>query len=431
MNIKNFIQKVGSIFFPNMSKGPESILTKKGNQIHVFLIYLAGIYMLMFGIINYFLDAKASAAYVNFASLPLIAIVYIFYRIGWTILSKLLNLTLILAVIILIFLLTRSAQGLNNGDSILAFFIPVFIGAMIIFQGKERRIGVFFAIFVLVLMTFLILSDLHLGDSPPYTREQVRRELALNIIGSAFATMIEVYFIMLVSNTIDAELIKANSELDRFVYSVSHDLRSPLLSIKGLSGLMKDEETTGSKNLQYLNLIDKSINNLDDTIREILAYSRNSRLEIDQSEFDLKLLVDDIFDELRYSTGINFQFISNIATSTTIVSDRSRMETVLRNVIGNAVKYRRTDIDDPFVSVQFIKQGSQYRFTIEDNGIGIAQENTSKVFDMFYRGVSNVSGTGLGLYICKEIMDKFKGKILLLSEPGKGTSVKLIFPQIV
>lgn len=429
MNIKNFIQKVGSIFFPNMSKGPESILAKKGNQIHVFLIYLAGAYMFTFGIINYFIDDKTGAAIVNFSSIPLIAIVFIFYRIGWTLISKLLNLTLILAVIILIFLLTRSKEGLYNGDSILAFFIPVFIGALIIFQGKERKVGVIFAFFVLILMTILISSDFHLGDAPAYSREQVRRELALNIIGAAVATMMEVVFIMMVSNSIDEELVKTNGELDRFVYSVSHDLRSPLLSIRGLTALMKDEETTGSKNLQYINLIDKSINNLDDTIREILAYSRNSRLEIEESEFDLKRLIEDVFDELRYSAEINFQFITNITETLMIRSDRSRMETVLRNVIGNAIKYRKTTISDPFVSVQFIIQGNSYHFLIEDNGVGIAQENINKVFDMFYRGVSNVSGTGLGLYICKEIMDKFNGKIQLQSEHNKGTSVTLVFPQ--
>ena len=200
MNIKNFIQKVGSIFFPNMSKGPESILAKKGNQIHVFLIYLAGAYMFTFGIINYFIDDKTGAAIVNFSSIPLIAIVFIFYRIGWTLISKLLNLTLILTVIILIFLLTRSKEGLYNGDSILAFFIPVFIGALIIFQGKERKVGVIFAFFVLILMTILISSDFHLGDAPAYSREQVRRELALNIIGAAVATMLEVVFIMMVNN---------------------------------------------------------------------------------------------------------------------------------------------------------------------------------------------------------------------------------------
>jgi signal transduction histidine kinase len=106
------------------------------------------------------------------------------------------------------------------------------------------------------------------------------------------------------------------------------------------------------------------------------------------------------------------------------------METVLRNTIGNAIKYRRLDIPDPYVSVQFHIHGNQYHFIIEDNGVGIAKENIHKVFEMFYRGISSVSGTGLGLYICKEIMDKFKGKILLESEPEKGTTVKLIFPQM-
>jgi signal transduction histidine kinase len=430
MTIKNLIQTVGKGFTLKISKGPDSILVKKGDQIHVFLIYLAGFYMFSFGIINYFIDDKTGAAIVNFSSLPLIAIVYILNKMGWRVLSKLLNLSLILFVIILIFLLTRSAEGLNNGDSILAFFIPVFVGAMIIFQGKERKIGVIFAFCVLILMTVLISSELHLGDAPAYSREQVRRELALNIIGSAIATMLEVIFIMMVSNAIDEELIKTNGELDRFVYSVSHDLRSPLLSIRGLSSLMQEEETTGSKNLQYLKLVDKSINNLDDTIREILAYSRNSRLGLEIEEFDLKELIENIFDELRYSVELNFQFISNISEPIVIKGDRSRMKTVMRNVIGNSIKYRKTEIADPFVSVQFEEKKGQYRFKIIDNGEGIEPDNVPRVFEMFYRGRTSVSGTGLGLYICKEIMDKIKGRIDLKSEPGKGTTVRLLFQQI-
>lgn len=430
MTIKNFFQSVQKAFTLKISKGPESILAKKGDQIHIFLIYLAGFYMLSFGIINYFIDDKTGAAIVNFSSLPLIAIVYILNKIGWRILSKLLNLSLILSVIILIFLLTRSSEGLNNGDSILAFFIPVFVGAMIIFQGKDRRIGIIFALCVLILMTVLILSDFHLGDAPAYSKEQVRRELALNIIGSAIATMLEVVFIMMVSNAIDEELIKANSELDRFVYSVSHDLRSPLLSIRGLSTLMQDEESTGSKNMHYLKLVDKSINNLDNTIREILAYSRNARLDIDVQEFDLKELIDNIFDELRYSVELNFQFMSNIDVPIMIKGDRSRMETVFRNIIGNSIKYKNNDVTDPFVSVQFEQRPGQYRFKIIDNGEGIDSDKIPRVFDMFYRGATSVNGTGLGLYICKEIMDKIRGKIDLQSEVGKGTTVRLLFQQM-
>lgn len=423
-------QKKRISLFPAITRGPESILAKKGNQIHLFLIYLAGAYMLMFGIINYFIDEKIDAALINFSSLPLIAIAYVFYKVGWTLLSKLLNLSLILCVIILIFLLTRSQEGLNNGDSILAFFIPVFIGAMIIFQGKERRIGIAFAIFVLVLMTFLILSDLHLGNTPAYTKEKVRMELTLNIIGSAIATMLEVLFIMMVSNNIDEELIKTNGELDRFVYSVSHDLRSPLLSIRGLSALMQEEESTGSKNMQYLKMVDKSINTLDDTIREILAYSRNARLEVEASTFDLKELIDGIFDDLRYSAELNFQFRTNITEQVMVTCDRSRMATVLRNTIGNSIKYRNTAIQDPYVLVEFSNVPGYYSFKIEDNGQGIPREKIGRVFEMFFRAGNGVKGTGLGLYICKEIMDKLKGKISINSDLGKGTVVILQFPQI-
>jgi signal transduction histidine kinase len=80
------------------------------------------------------------------------------------------------------------------------------------------------------------------------------------------------------------------------------------------------------------------------------------------------------------------------------------------------------------VRIQF-SQGN-YRIAVEDNGEGIATENIGRIFDMFYRGGTSVSGTGLGLYICKEIMEKMKGKIDVHSKLGQGTTMHLIFPQI-
>ncbi|MEY4661512.1 MAG: hypothetical protein RLZZ42_1464, partial [Bacteroidota bacterium] len=220
------LKKIFNIDEPLQRQGgqSESILVSKGNQVHVFLMYLGGIYMVAFALINYYYDDKVEAAIVNVCSLPFVLLAFYFFRKGWTIASKLLNLSQILVVIILIFLVTRSSNGPNNGDSILVFFIPVFIGTMIVFQGKERKFGYIFSIFILGLMSMLILSDFHLGNDPAYSQKQIQRELALNLIGAAIATMMEIVFILLVSNRIDEELIKTNKELDNFVYSVSHDL---------------------------------------------------------------------------------------------------------------------------------------------------------------------------------------------------------------
>ena len=144
----------------------ESILVRKGNQVHLFLLYLGGIYMVVFALINYYYDDKVMAALVNVCSLPFVLLAFYFFKRGWTIASKLLNLSQIIVVIILIFLVTRSSNGPNNGDSILVFFIPVFIGTMIVFQGKQRTFGYIFSMFILALMSMLILSDFHLGHAP-------------------------------------------------------------------------------------------------------------------------------------------------------------------------------------------------------------------------------------------------------------------------
>jgi len=426
--LKDFLNIDGSL--QRQGGASESILVTKGNQVHLFLLYLAGVYMIVFALINYYYDDKVVAAIVNVCSLPFVILSYYFFKRGWTIASKLLNLTQIIIVIILIFLVTRSQYGPNNGDSILVFFIPVFIGTMIVFQGKEKKFGYIFAFCILILMSFLILSDFHLGSDPAYTQKQIQRELALNLIGAAIATIMEVIFILLVSNRIDEELIKTNRELDNFVYSVSHDLRSPLLSVKGLLSLMLERKSGDEALNQYLGMAEKSVNHLDDTIREILAYSRNSRLGISMETFDLKTMAEQIFADLRFVVEDNFSFRIEADGSTEMLSDKSRVNTILRNMIGNAVKYRRPDIADPYVLLSLGRNAKgDVTITIADNGEGISKDKLEKVFDMFYRGTSTGQGTGLGLYICREILNKLDGTIRIQSDIGRGTTIAISLPQ--
>lgn len=383
--------------------------------------------MIVFGTVNYFYDDKVNAAIVNAATLPFIMLSYFLFKKGYSIASKLLNLSMILSAIILIFLFTRSAQGVNNGDSILVFFIPVFIGTLIVFQGKERTFGYVFAVLILMLMSFLILSDLNFGQSPAFTKDQFRRELTLNLIGAAVATIFEVIYFSVVSNSIDEELIKANKELDSFVYSVSHDLRSPLLSVKGLMTLLKQKEIKDEERIKYIGVAEKTLNHLDDTIREILAYSKNSRLGVKLETFDVQEMVNSIFNDLKFSTSEGLEFKSDVKGSAIICTDRSRLNTVLRNLIGNAVKYRREG-EGAYVNVFIMRSEKNIQLDIEDNGEGISSENLGKVFEMFYRGTNTGQGTGLGLYICKEVIEKLGGKIDVQSTLSVGTKVSVIIP---
>ena len=172
---------------------------------------------------------------------------------------------------------------------------------------------------------------------------------------------------------------------------------------------------------KYLGLAVKSINNLDDIIHEILAYSRNARTDLQEETFDIKEVIKEVIDGLRFSAGNGFSFREDYTGSTFVHCDKSRLNTVLRNIIGNSVKYQKKDIEFPFVHLCFENLNSNFTISITDNGQGIPAESHERVFDMFYRGTTIGNGTGLGLYICKEMLDKMNARYSISSQPGEGT----------
>lgn len=224
------------------------------------------------------------------------------------------------------------------------------------------------------------------------------------------------------------ELQKINSELDKFVYSISHDLRSPLLSIKGIIQMIPVKEQLSAGTLKFLSMAEKSINRLDQTVQEILDYSRNARLELKLSEFSLVQTIEGIFADLRFASDVPVECSLEISGSPLITSDKYRLETLLKNIIGNAVKYHNPQAEHPWVKVSVAHSKTNVVIKVADNGMGISEKNLSRVFEMFYRASSSVAGTGLGLYICKEIISRLGGTIEVESAIGKGSTFTITFP---
>jgi PAS domain S-box-containing protein len=225
------------------------------------------------------------------------------------------------------------------------------------------------------------------------------------------------------------ELRKINAELDNFVYSISHDLRSPLLSIKGIVSLITHSSEIDDKTRKYLEMVDGSATRLDGTIQEILEYSRNSRLEISHEEFDVVNMVTQSYNDLQYSAQGNIRLLLDVQTNPLIYSDKSRIGVLLKNVIGNAIKYRRKDIDS-FVKFSVKRGDGNIIMKISDNGEGIDAQHLDKIFTMFYRGTTSSIGTGLGLYICKEIANKLNGDLNVESILGEGTTMTITIPEL-
>jgi signal transduction histidine kinase len=229
------------------------------------------------------------------------------------------------------------------------------------------------------------------------------------------------------------ELKKSNKELDSFVYSVSHDLRAPLSSMLGVVGLceMGNPDAFMRKNIM---LLKSSIKKLDGFIMDILDYSRNSRLEVIRQEIHFTDLLNDISNNLKFmgtDDQRNVDIRLSVRNGIAFFSDKSRLNIILNNLISNSIRYQNPEVADPFVEVRVEVSGTAANIVISDNGIGIGKENHGKVFNMFYR-VSNKSvGSGLGLYIVKEAVEKLNGVIKLESEPGKGTQFNIQLPNLV
>ena len=224
------------------------------------------------------------------------------------------------------------------------------------------------------------------------------------------------------------DLKKLNTELDRFVYSASHDLRAPLSSVLGLIDIA-EMEITDPQPLHYFAMMKGSINRLNRFIQDIIDYSKNARLEVAKEPIDFKDLVSEVIDDLKFMDGAEKIKIGyDIDSSGILLSDRSRIKILFSNLIGNSIKYHNLDQEEPFINISTRINGRTVKLTIEDNGIGIGKDHVDKVFDMFYRASYKSAGSGLGLYIVKEIIQKLHGNISVESEMGKGTKFTIILP---
>jgi two-component system, sensor histidine kinase len=218
----------------------------------------------------------------------------------------------------------------------------------------------------------------------------------------------------------NTQLTQTNQELDRFVYSVSHDLSAPLKSIRGLVNVSRIELTDTNP---YLEKIERSVNRLEDFISEVLEYSRTNRKQLTIEQVDIQTTINDLltkFEFLDLYPNIRFHFDLKVPT---VATDLFLLKVVLSNLLSNAIKYQRKyDGHEAIVSIRTYKKDKAITIEIEDNGEGIQDKYQDKIFDMFYRGTLNSTGSGLGLYIAREAATKLKGSITMQSTWGKGST---------
>ncbi len=226
------------------------------------------------------------------------------------------------------------------------------------------------------------------------------------------------------------ELKKRNYELDTYVYKVSHDLRAPLASILGLINILKEEQDLGTIH-HYIALMENRARKLDVFIQSILAHSRTNSTEVLVGPVCFDKIIRESFEDLRYLPRFDqVRLKVHQEGGDLLYSDALKVSILLKNFLSNAIKYSNPQVADSFVDFAIRTTPTEAVITIRDNGIGIEPQYVGRIFDMFFRGTEKSDGSGLGLYIVKQTIEKLGGSITVESQLGQGTTFRIVLPNL-
>ena len=224
-------------------------------------------------------------------------------------------------------------------------------------------------------------------------------------------------------------LAKANKELDRFVYSTSHDLRAPLSSLLGLLNIAGHTVVKEERD-ELIGMMRQQIIKLDSYIQDITDYSRNARVDVEKEAFLLYEVIEEAVQNHKFMDGADtIEVICSVNKDLKIVSDKQRFKVIINNIISNAIKYQSEEEKKSYLKIYSGKAGKQYLIFFDDNGEGIEPVHQAKIFDMFFRASVRSRGSGLGLYIAKETAAKLNMQLQLTSTHLEGSVFKVIIPQ--
>lgn len=332
--------------------------------------------------------------------------------------------------------LFAASEDFNTGATFL--FIPIALGAFAVFNYQQRLVAISFAALTFALFLAANLIDFSILPDRLYTDDELFANYIINFTAAFPSSILAIYLLISMNHHNAQELLstnkmltKSNGELDRFVYSTSHDLRAPLASVLGLISL--SERTENPEELKrYLGMMKQRVNSLDSFIKDITDYSRNNRQQINSSRVNMHQLASEVWESLRFTQGAEeIHFTICIPGDFEVHTDAARMQTILSNLLSNAIRYHDHRKEDKFIELSLQLTDQSFSLNVKDNGQGIEPQYQKQVFDMFFRANENSSGSGLGLYIVKETIAKLSGSIQLESVPREGSTFTLKFPRVI
>ena len=228
------------------------------------------------------------------------------------------------------------------------------------------------------------------------------------------------------------EVLRSNQELERFAYVASHDLQEPLRMVINFTQLLEKKygDKLDNKALEYIQFAKNGASRMKQLVQDLLDYARigneaENRQHIELNDIKTQIL-ENLADSIKLTkANIEWQELPSI------LADQARILSVFQNLIGNAIKYRKTD-HAPKIRVSVKSSGSYWEFCVADNGIGMKQAYCAKIFEPFKRlhTKEEYSGTGMGLSICRKTIEELNGKIWAMSELGQGSKFYFRLPKL-
>lgn len=228
------------------------------------------------------------------------------------------------------------------------------------------------------------------------------------------------------------KLTKSNQDLERFAYTASHDLRSPLRAIDNLSQIIQSDlgEALAGESARHLDLLRQRVKRMEKLLDDILAYARLDNI-LEQGEggsLSLKVMIDEIMDLLAAPRDVEITLGPGVEA---ISMPRIPLQQVLRNLIDNAIKHNDKTICT--IAIDVADNKDRYIFSVRDNGPGIAPQYHQKIFEMFQtlRPRDSVEGSGMGLAFVKQILSHYNSVISVESNPDEGAVFRFDWPKTI
>jgi signal transduction histidine kinase len=226
------------------------------------------------------------------------------------------------------------------------------------------------------------------------------------------------------------DLVRSNIDLQQFAYTASHDLQAPLRGVEGFVNLFsrRYKGKLDTKADEFIEFIIDGVKRMQGLIKDLLEYSQIGAKEIHWKPMESELAVTQALANLKTAIEESSAIVT-YETLPRIIGDSSQMSSLFQNLIGNAIKYRKEE--PPKIHISAERKGDKWLFSVNDNGIGIDLNNSARIFVVFQRlhTREEYEGTGIGLAICKRIVERHKGDIWIESEIGKGSTFYFTIPD--